>query len=224
VTSRVGLDQFHPEKLQAATPDVVWLSEIALRHNAIVDAAAARTAVLPLRLGAVFHSRRSLLEKLEQYEAPAADFLHRLGDRQEWAVKVYLDQQPAAESPLPEQPATTGTQYLATRRLETQQQHQLQAARQQELQSLEQRFQRYADGWTRLRPLSPELTGREEKMLLNAALLVSRAGLPAFQAVSNSLTRDYRRRGLMVEVSGPWPPYHFCPSFKVPSPSGRGLG
>ena len=90
VVSRVGLDQFRPEKLQAGSADIAWLSEVALRHNAIVDALASRAATLPMRLGTLFQSRDSLLAKLVQCEAEAVEFLERLADRQEWAVKVFL--------------------------------------------------------------------------------------------------------------------------------------
>ena len=90
VASRVGLDHFHPEWLQAENADVARLSEVALQHNAIVDALASHWATLPLRLGALFQSRASLVAKLVQCEAEAVEFLRRLADRQEWAVKVYL--------------------------------------------------------------------------------------------------------------------------------------
>jgi hypothetical protein len=61
VTSRIGLDQFDPEKLQGKTAeDIQWLGKVAARHNEIICQAANSSAVLPLRLGTVFQSRDSL--------------------------------------------------------------------------------------------------------------------------------------------------------------------
>ncbi len=91
VTSRVGLDQFVPERLQGKTAeDVQWLGKIASRHNEIICQAAASSAVLPLRLGTVFQSRDSLQAMLLRCRAHVAEFLKRLGNRQEWGVKLYL--------------------------------------------------------------------------------------------------------------------------------------
>ena len=92
VTSRVGLDQFAPERLQGKTAeDFRWLGKIAARHNEIICQAARSSAVLPLRLGTVFRSRDSLQNILRHCRSTVAKFLERLGDRHEWGVKLYLE-------------------------------------------------------------------------------------------------------------------------------------
>ena len=92
VTSRVGLDQFAPERLQGKTAeDIQWLGKIAARHNEIICQAANSSAVLPLRLGTVFRSRDSLRAMLVRCRPAVAQFLEQLGNRQEWGVKLYLE-------------------------------------------------------------------------------------------------------------------------------------
>ena len=91
VVSRVGLDQFAPERLQGKTAeDLRWLGEIAARHNEIICQAANSSAVLPLRLGTVFRSRESLLAMLGRCRSIVAAFLEKIGNLQEWGVKLYL--------------------------------------------------------------------------------------------------------------------------------------
>ncbi len=92
VTSRVGLDQFDLAKLQEGTADFPWLSKVAVRHNEIIVAVARNLPVLPMRMGIFFTSRSSLIAKLAPYEANTAEFLRRIEDRQEWAVKIYVEQ------------------------------------------------------------------------------------------------------------------------------------
>ena len=58
LVSRVGLDVFDIEKLQEGTAELQWLSQIAVRHHEIIAALARRAAVLPMRLGVLFESRR----------------------------------------------------------------------------------------------------------------------------------------------------------------------
>jgi hypothetical protein len=91
LASRVGLDQFDVKKLERENTDVNWLSQVAIRHNQIISDAARRQPLLPLRLGAIFQSRLSLLAKVEQWESVVIDFLDSIGDCQEWAAKLYVD-------------------------------------------------------------------------------------------------------------------------------------
>ena len=98
LTSRVGLDQFDLAKLQEGTADFLWLSEVAVRHNEIITAVARHLPVLPMRLGIFFASRPSLIAKLAPHEANTVEFLRRLEDRQEWAVKIYIDEERAEKA------------------------------------------------------------------------------------------------------------------------------
>jgi hypothetical protein len=211
VTSRVGLDRFDVAKLQAGNTDLKWLSEVAVRHHEIVANVAQDRPVLPLRMGTLFESRASLLGKLAHYEVPVADFLRRLGDGQEWAVKVYLGGK-RAEDPLPPKSFSSGAQYLAGKRQLAQRRQETQVAARRALPTLEARLQTLADAWQRLRPLPAALTGRAERMTYHGAFLLTRSGRQAFCAACEDFGRRLAPEGLILEVSGPWPPYHFCPA------------
>ena len=58
-------------------------------------------------------------------------------------------------------------------------------------------------------PQQGELTGREEPMLLNGAYLVDDDAVDRFRAVVDAVDAECRERGWEVELTGPWPPYHF---------------
>jgi hypothetical protein len=222
LVSRVGTDKFDVSKFQSGTADLAWVSKMALRHNEIVQDLARRTPVLPLRLAVLFRSKSSLLETLERCEAQVVEFLRSLGDRQEWAVKVYLDR-PQAERSIPGDCSANprdaqrasggaGTAYLAQRRQKLNRSQQLVRVINQEVKAVEAGLQPLTDAWHRLRTLSPELTARPEKMVWNGAFLVSKAAEAAFRDTAQRLRTDLGGKGLIVEASGPWPPYHFCPA------------
>jgi len=227
LTSCVGLDRFDLAKLQEGTTDVQWLSDVAVRHNAIVSEAAASGALLPLRLGVLFQSRASMLAKVARHEPRVAEFLRFLGDRREWAVKVYLDQSLAerellsAGSPAEEPPdradqagATPGqgARYLAARRLQNARASQLQAAVRRELVAVRDSLQGLADAWRQLHPLPQSLLDRPQRMVFNGAFLLARSQESPFQIVWGRLQRDLAPKGLVLEATGPWPAYHFCPT------------
>jgi hypothetical protein len=227
VASRVGFDRFDPSKLEQGTADLPWLSEVAVAHNRIVCAIAQCGALLPLRLGTLFESRSSLESKVVQCKDRVAAFLEGLGDRREWAVKTYLDEDLAEQAwsdsrpdgrnsqPQPDAtqaPAGVGTQYLVARRQQVERRRQIHAAAQRQISILEGRLQSLADCWCRLPPLSAALTGRPEKMIGNAAFLLQGCVQHPFQTACERLRDESAPQGLILEVSGPWPPYHFCPA------------
>jgi len=92
VASRVGMDRFDVKKLQGETvEDIGWLNQVAIRHHEIVRQAPKSSPVLPLRLGTIFRSQASLVAAAARAQETVARFLRTFGDRQEWAVKLYLE-------------------------------------------------------------------------------------------------------------------------------------
>ena len=55
--------------------------------------------------------------------------------------------------------------------------------------------------------------------IMNWAFLVSRSALDEFAARIESINAEYAEQGLTLDLSGPWPPYSFCPPLE-PGPSG----
>lgn len=270
LASRVGLDEFDVAKLQEGTTDLRWLSKVAVRHNEIIAAAARHGPVLPMRLGALFESRSSLIKKLAPCEANAAKLLRGLEDRQEWAVKLYVDEDRAekavASSPPPpekrapladclsarpcgrldplhgtagaswatkefghrgpcterkvQQPGQAargggGTQYLVAKGLQAQRRRQVEAAVRQAVLTVEIRLKGITDLWHRLRPLPQMFTNRPETMVWNGAFLLTRPSARSFQTACERLASELAHKGLILEVTGPWPPYHFCSSLEA---------
>ncbi len=229
LASRVGLDRFDLTKLQEGATDVQWLSEVARRHSAIVAEAANCGPLLPLRLGVVFQSRDSLQEKLARLGDRVADFLRLLGDRREWAVKVYLDEV-LAERELPsagfhpgeasDQPDRAGAArgqgalYLHARQQQKARKGQFQAAVHRELRAVEDSLRGLADQWRPLRTLPGALLDRPQRMVWNGAFLLPRCGESSFQMGWMHLKQGLAPKGLILEVSGPWPAYHFCPTLE----------
>ena len=225
VVSQVGWDQSDLQKLQAETvEDLGWLKRVAVRHHEIICQAAASSPVLPLRLGTLFRSRASLLAAALRCQAAVADFLHTLADRQEWAVRLYLEKQyleataghaappPPHHAPTAGAGTGTGTAYLKRKQLQLQRRRELQAALPEEIQAVEDRLKARAERCCRVRAWPVGLSGRHEKMVFNAAFLLPSSETKTWLATVGQTREAVRRKGLLLEVTGPWPPYHFCPT------------
>jgi hypothetical protein len=222
LVSRVSLERFSPDKLEGKTPeDIQWLGGVASRHNAIIVEASNSSPVLPLRLGTLFRSLDSLRAALSRCRRPVAEFFSQVGDRREWGVKIYFDEhraKPTAASVGPTPPHTgapSGTAYL------TQRKHAIEARREQRadiykvVQTLERRLAGEAEQSLRVRNLPSDLTGRSEEMVFNGAFLLSPDAQPHWRDALENVHREIEGRGLLLEVSGPWPPYHFCPNLAL---------
>jgi hypothetical protein len=218
------LDQFAPERLQGKTAeDLEWLGKIAARHNEIICQAAASSAVLPLRLGTMFRSLDSLRAMLVRCRPIVANFLEQLGDRQEWSVKLYLDKRrmepmPDHAGPPPPHcfgPQQGGTAYLNRKKAQINSRREQRASVHETVQGVEQHLAGKAESCCRIRNLPSDLTGRSEEMVFNAAYLLRGSAHASWLEMVQSIDHDVQDKGLVLEVSGPWPPYHFCPSLEL---------
>ncbi|MDP2046811.1 MAG: GvpL/GvpF family gas vesicle protein, partial [Deltaproteobacteria bacterium] len=65
------------------------------------------------------------------------------------------------------------------------------------------------------RLLSRESTGSDLDMVWNWALLIPSQAVGGFQARIQEVNTQYAHHGLRLEVTGPWPPYSFCPALDM---------
>src|ERR1035441_7876995 len=97
IYSEVELDEFVGPAAEARLQDLAWLGPRVCRHEAVIEQAMSRAAVLPARFATLF----TTLESLESYVLERREAIPRifaqLGDRQEWAVKGLLDRATALE-------------------------------------------------------------------------------------------------------------------------------
>jgi hypothetical protein len=206
VVSRVGWDRFNSERLHGKTAeDIRWLG-----------------VVLPLRLGTVFCTQDSLRAILTRHRPTVADFLRRFCGRQEWSVKLYWRKRAletmAGHAGLPSphylvatQTATDGPTQTKTR---LDGHRELCAAVQQTLLTVERRLSAKAEHCRRIRASSGAWNDRKEEMVFNAVFLLSSSAQENWLEAIQRVRQEIAPQNLLLEASGPWPPYHFCPSLE----------
>jgi hypothetical protein len=65
------------------------------------------------------------------------------------------------------------------------------------------------------RILACERPDAAREMVLNWALLLPAAAAADFRGRIERANAEQNRNGLTLEVSGPWPPYSFCPALET---------
>ena len=186
--------------VDAALEDLDRLEALARAHAAVLDQALAQGPVLPFRMGTVFANADGVRAMLDERRAAFASALRSLRGRSEWGVKVYARRRRARE-PVATPPAS-GTDYLTRRRIERET---AERARQDVLALLDAihaQLQERAEDSALLTAHSPDL-------VLNAVYLVTDAAAVPFAALAEQLASEARRQGLRLDLTGPWPAYHF---------------
>lgn len=228
--SPVPLSVYNEASLARQVEKLEWIAPRAARHQEVVQQLMRSRAVIPLKFGALCLSRVRVREILRANYKQWLSLLDFLTDREEWAVKVYVDQDRLGQAMERKSPAaraleqrisavSPGEAYFLEkkkRRLVSEQKGQflteLADAIYEELRS------GAVDGRrNRLFDASPS---GAQAMILNAAFLVESQKVDAFKAKSEQVEAHYQACGLSLELSGPWAAYHFCGDLAGTSPRG----
>jgi hypothetical protein len=211
VASAVGLDAFGQRELEQALEDVQRLETLARGHEQVLDLALERGPVVPFPICTIYASTENVREMLERERRPFTDALARLSERAEWGVKAYLLAREAAEAGARGGPAS-GAEYLARKRDQRDVAEAQWSATAADVRHIHDVLSEHAAGAVLRRPQDQRLSGRPDEMVLNAAYLVPDRDIPDFHARVDQLARRHRRDGLLLELTGPWPAYHFAGS------------
>jgi hypothetical protein len=187
--------------------DLELLATAAYAHDALLADLAEQGPVLPLRLGTVVADDATLREVLTRHASTLASELDRLDGHAEWAVTVHLLEDPSdvssdATGSVGE--ASTGREYLQRRR-----------------EALDLRGDRWraqeavaSAVHTRLAALAADAEVVASRPLedgapplLHGVYLVADDRWPELERAVDDLRAAHP--GTSIEISGPWPPYHF---------------
>jgi len=222
LVSRVPLPEYNEQTLNRQLEDLPWLTARVKRHEEIVRAVRGLHPVIPVKFGTIYLSAARVLEALQRHYQEFHAFLTFIRDKEEWGVKVFASGEP--ENTLPDASeltrefdrqlatATPGEAYfLRKKRQSLLRQHVL-----QRLDALSHQIYQQVLSWClegrRNTLLSQRATGKAGEMVLNAAFLLAQPEVGSFKHQLDALAARYAGSGLAFEISGPWPPYNFCPA------------
>lgn len=221
IVEQVPASVFSPETIEEKLQSVEWVAQTARKHESVLETARRHGPVIPARMCTLFSDFSAVETSLMKSEEWFRNLLQIFRGRHEWGLKVYchpeiLHAQVAADDfdarSLDEaaSSASPGQAYVLTRKRDA-------------------RVAEASDAWIddaideivgavessafdlRSRPLLGEdVTGRNDTMVFNLAVLVDESAQDAFRAAVETLSSRFGEYGFDLELSGPWPPYGFC--------------
>jgi hypothetical protein len=206
LVSDVPQDQFTQDALTRRLEDLESLESLARAHEAVLERAMADHTVVPFRLCTIYSSPQRLDAMLDREGAALKAAFARLDGMQEWGVKAFV-REPVGASQA--EPVASGTEYLTQKRERRQAALAGDEATEALVAEIHARLTERASAAALSRPQDRRLSGRETEMILNAAYLVPAEGAEAFRAIVESLGQRHEADDIALELTGPWPPYHF---------------
>ncbi|MEU8272305.1 GvpL/GvpF family gas vesicle protein [Sphaerisporangium sp. NPDC049002] len=205
----VPLEEFGEGPLRRSLEDLDWVGETARAHHRVVEAVAGSAPTAPVRLVTVYSGEDQVRDMLGRRRDDFTAVLSQVAGRREWGVKAYAERaaepRPSEPGQEAEAPVKPGTDYLRRRKesLRSRDDAWRDAARRAE--DIHAALAAVSVASRRHRPQDPQLSGRDDWMLLNGAYLVDDHLSEEFAATLAGL----RGPGVEIELTGPWAPYSF---------------
>ena len=224
VLSEVSASEFCGPEVEARLHDLAWIGPQVCRHQEVIVEVMRYSPALPARFGTIFYSLRGLEDRMSAHYLSIRHFLDRMVGKEEWGVKVTWDRFKARErlfatmiadhtlSSLP------GTRYFQEQKMRGEVENGLHGWLKVTCDQVAGELERIVSETfaRKVRPGRSMENNRE--MFCNWAVLISREDLPRLQEHLAQVNDRYASRGLVFELSGPWPPYSFCPSLDAEAP------
>lgn len=196
--------QVYEDLHEAGPQGLDVLAAAAHAHDAVLASLAAEGSVLPLRLGTVLVDDAAVTTLLDQHADDLTSELHRLADHAEWAVTVHVVEGAEQHSAPPTSATDPGRDYLQQRRQQLDDRNGRWALEEELAEAIHTPLAARAVADQRIdsRPLE-----RAAPPLLHGVYLVRNDDLADFEVTLEQVRSDQPRA--VIEISGPWPPYHF---------------
>lgn len=217
--SRVPSLQFDEQPLNEITASLSAVAPYALKHHeAIARLMTAASALVPMTMGAIYRSEARVEDLLRERGGEFAGLLTSVRGREEWGIKVYrqagllLDTAAASSEQAQAMEAaaaaaTPGKAYLIRRQRERVLESEAERIAVEGVRSILEALRAASDD-AREENL-PAVEREGPKLTAKASFLVARDRAEQFRSVVDQLSTRFARKGLSVDIDGPWAPYSF---------------
>jgi len=218
VVTPVNVEEFCGPASEANLRDLAWMAPRAFHHEMVIERVMRSSPVLPARFGTIFASPESMARFLARHHLAITRFLESITGQEEWAVKGFLERSKAekrlleADDRFLRLPSSPGSRYMQLQRLRAEAGRAVASWAKTVVQAIGKELEREAAD---VRTVKIRVLDAPEKLfegIANWAFLLRRETVEHFRERVEQVGARYRKSGVHLEVSGPWPPYNFCPS------------
>lgn len=189
-------------------------------HEDVVDTLMKLTTVVPFKFGTILKDEKAATKMLQDYEDKFKKLLSKFRGRAEWGLKIYSNNQEFKKHLAGKEPrlkklgekrekSSRGVAYLLGRKVEEELKDDVAARLAKINEFIFREAGKNAYEAKLNKTLPQKLTGKNKEMILNAAFLIEKEKVAHFCKQVKNLIEKYEPMGLVIDLSGPWPPYNF---------------
>ena len=220
LATSVSAEDYSPDKVEALTADVDWVSERAMAHDRVLTWASDNGAVIPFPMWTLFRDAKAVKSMLKKRLGELRGTFERIADGREFIVRVYVltamlkdhlvdhsDELKSLEAEAAK--ATPGQKYLLERKIEK---LRVDAGRDVAGRVAGEIFDALKTAsmdTVREQPVNSGAPREQGRAILNASFLVAPTRVVDFQRALTGMVNEYEASGFKFDFTGPWPPYHF---------------
>jgi hypothetical protein len=216
VFTPVSAEEFSQDVIDRRAGDLEWLGAIGYRHQNVVADLMKQTAIVPLRAFTLFSSEESVRSYLHANHELLSKVLQRLDGKQEWTLRIELDPEKWHEA-LPRRvaalrelqseigSAAPGKAFLLKKKLQDETKRASHAAEQELVAELERVILEKLGCET-----VSETRERRDGAFPQINVLINRDEESVLQELHGTLGEKYAQEGVILGLTGPWPPYSFA--------------
>jgi len=217
-----SIEDFCGPEAEKRMKDLAWIGPRACRHEKVVEEVMRRSPAFPTRFGTIFSSFDALEKLLDVHYDEISRFLDKAAGKEEWAVKGLLNRAQAKRSfstlMLSREEGrlaslSPGKRYLSEQRIRSSADRELNSWLKGVIKGIGDDLGRHSSEFCERKVLS--LDSEAMDMVLNWAFWVAREDADDFRARVDRANEENDRQGLLLQLSGPWPPYSFLPSLDM---------
>ena len=220
LSTSVNADDYAPDKVEALTADVDWVSERATAHDRVLTWASDVGAVVPFPMWTLFSDAKGVSSMLSKRMNELQRTFERIRDGREFIVRMYVqaavlkghlaehsDELTSLEAQAAK--ATPGQKYLLERKIENLRRDAGRDLTGKVADEIHGALSSAAMETVREQPVNSGAPREQGRAILNASFLVAPARVVGFQRELTSMVNKYEPSGFKFDFTGPWPPYHF---------------
>lgn len=207
VVADAPLERFASEQLQHDLEDLEAVSRHALAHASIVEFFFRRAPVIPLQLFTLFSGDERARQNLAARRADLRKLFARLRGLEEWGVRFIANPEGADAGTAT--PPASGRDYLKARKRVLDRSPRPSRSILRDATATLKALERLSVG---LRKQAFPPPGPNRPFVTGASFLVKASRRHQWKKQVAALIASLKKRGHRLEVSGPWPPYHFATS------------
>lgn len=221
LASEIDLSRFNEKEINnKMQEDPKWTEKNIRRHHDIIAEAYKNSAVIPMKFGTVFKTKKSLAEMLKTHYGKFKRLLAELRNKEEWGLKIYLEHEKFVEilkkenkeiKKLEKEKLTMseGTRWYAEKKIEKSIAAQFEEEVENQLQGVVNRLGECCEQIVLCDLLPKEATAVGKDNIFNAACLIDNSKLAHFKELLRETRKECDQIGATLVTTGPWPPYNF---------------